>query len=295
MKDTANRLAYWMIGRHFHPNPENIMKITSKLPYCLTILVSSCLLVSLIGCGDVVDYGKGKAAQLTKQFKDATVLERMQGKLADAKKSRLKLKEIADKFYVDSEVTLKQIARIEEEKEKTVEAFGKLQDAAKSAGLPKFADATAEDKAKTLQVGTKNFTGDEVYRALREYKTQVEKVNTTVERERKRADFYKDRAEKLRSQMPRIDDNIAKMENDIADYVMYKELFEASKTLSDLGLSDDKMNELLNTDSTLAELRKEIDTLAVKVDVNDQENSVSDLKEEISRGSSPSITGDDLI
>ena len=272
-----------------------LMKTSFKLSYCLTVLVSLNLLVTLTGCNDAVDAAKGKWAQLTKMFKDATVLDRMQGKLADAKKSRANLKGIADEFSVNAGVALKQIERLEEAKAETVASFSKLQETARNAGLPKFDLATAEDKAKVIEIGAKNFTGEEIYRALKDYKAQVEAANASIERERTRSDFYKERAGKIRSNMPQIDDNIAKMENDIADYKMYKELFEASKTIDSLGLSDDKMNTLLNTDSALAELRKEIDKLAVQGEMRDQENRNIELKDEVKRGSSFSITNDDLI
>jgi len=233
-------------------------------------------------------------AQLENDFKKGTVLLRAKGQLADAQKSRANLKSIADQFHIDSAVALRQIARLEEEREKTVEAFTRLQDAARNAELPRFADATAEDRAKTIQVGTRAFTGEEVYRVLREYKLQIENANAAIERERKQSDFLKDRAEKIRSQMPRIDNNIAEMERKIADYEMYQRLLEANKTLADIGLSDDKLNELLNTDSILAELRKEVDASDIQIEMIDQMHQDASLREELIRPSF-SITDDDLI
>jgi len=241
-----------------------------------------------VGC----DIAKDRKNQVEKHLKDATVLPRARNQLADAKNSRVKLKEIADKFYVDSEVAIKQIKRLEEEKEKTVEAFTKLQDVARNAELPKLADATAEDKAKTLQIGTKTFTGEEVYRNLKEYKAEVEKANAAIEREQKRSDFLKDRVEKIRSQMSRVDDNIAEMERQIADYEMYQELLAANKSID---LPDDKMSELLNTDSIMTELRKKVDEAEVRIDMTDQVGRDDDLKGTLGGGSLFSITGDDLL
>ncbi|MCL2303981.1 MAG: hypothetical protein FWC43_01405 [Planctomycetaceae bacterium] len=266
-----------------------------RLFMCVVALVVGIFLVAYIGCDSITAVAKDKKNQLEKYLKDKTVLERARVQLVDAKKSRTKLKEIADKFYIDSEVAIKQAKRLEEEKSNTVEAFEKLQDAARKAELPKLVDATAEDKAKTIQVGTKTFTGEEIYRVLKEYKTQVEKANSTVERERKRSEFLKDRTEKIRSQMARVDDNIMEMERQIDDFELFQELLAANKRIDDLGLSDDKMNELLNTDSILSELRKKVDETDIQIGMKDFEDKITGLKQELRSGTSFTITGDDLI
>jgi len=261
----------------------------------LTLLVALGFSMALVGCGDVTAVVKDKKNQLEKQFKDATVLERARAQLADAKKSRLKLKGIADQFSVDSEVSLKQVKRLENEKEKTSDAFKKLQDTARQAGLPKFSDATEEDLTKTLQIGTKNFTGADIYRVLREYKAQLDQADAAIEREHIKPKFLKDRAEKIRTQLIRVDSNIADMERKIADLEMYQELFAANKTIDSLGLSDDKMTELLNTESVLTELRKKIDASEVREEQRDREEQATGLKRELTGGSSFSVTDDDLI
>ena len=261
---------------------------------CVAVLAMGVMIVLSTGCDSIGAVAKDKKNQVEKYLKDATVLERARVQLADAQKSRAELKKFADQFHVDSEVAIRQIKRFEEEKEKTVEAFKKLQDAARSAELPKLADATAEDKAKTIQIGAKTFTGAEVYRVLQEYRAAVEKADDAIGRERKQSDFLTDRAEKIRAQMSRVDSNIAEMERKIADYEMYQRLLAANKTIESLGLSDDKMNELLNTDSILAELRQQVDEADVKLDMKDQEIRGADLRQELNRPSF-SITDDDLI
>ena len=56
------------------------------------------------------------------------------------------------------------------------------------------------------------------------------------------------------------------------------------------------MNELLNTESIVAELRRKVDTADVQLEMKDQESRSAGLKEELlNPGSSFSITGDDLI
>ncbi|MCL2348831.1 MAG: hypothetical protein FWC50_11310 [Planctomycetaceae bacterium] len=262
-----------------------------RLSMCVAALIMGGFLVGYIGC----DAAKGKMSQVEKYLKDKTVLDRARGQLADAQKSRKDLQKITNEFTIDSEVALRQIKRLEEEKEKTVEAFTKLQNAAKKAELPKLADATAEDKAKSIQIGTKTFTGDEVYRTLKEYKAQVEKANDAVERERKQSAFLKDRAEKIRSKMSHVDDNIAEMERTIADYELYQKHLAANKKIESLGLSDDKIDELLNTDSILAELRKKTYEADVQFEMEESKTKGADLKQELTSGSSFSITDDDLI
>ena len=259
----------------------------------LVCTVAVCFCVG--GCDSGVAVVKDKKNQVEKYLKDATVLERARVQLVDAQKSRAELKKIADDFSVDSEVALKEIKRLEEEKTKTVEAFKKLQDTARNAELPKLADATAEDKAKTVQIGTKTYTGEEVYRVLREYKAQVEKAESAIERERIQSKFLKERAEKIRSQLIRADNNIADMERKIADYEMYQKLLKANKTIDSLGLSEDKMSALLNTDNVLTELRKGIDRAEVQLEMKDQEVRSSELKQELNGRPSFSVTDDDLI
>ena len=211
---------------------------------CVAALTLGTLSISFIGCDSATDAAKGVAAQLQEEFEKGTVLLRAKGQLADAQKGRAELKKIADQFHVDSGVALRQITRLEETKNGTVEAFTKLQEAARSAELPKLADATPEDKAKTIQIGTRTLTGADVYRILQEYRTEVEKAAAAIERERKQSAFLKERAEKIREQISRADANIAEMERKIADYEMYQRLLKAKQTIEYLGLSDDKMKEL---------------------------------------------------
>jgi hypothetical protein len=84
------------------------------------------------------------------------------------------------------------------------------------------------------------------------------------------------------------------MERTIADYEMYQKLLAANKTIESLGLSDDKMDELLKTDSILAELRKKVDEADVVIDMASQAERGANMRQEI-RGSSLSITDDDLL
>jgi len=261
---------------------------------CVATLAIGTLLVVLVGCDSISAVAKDKKNQVEQHLKDATVLPRARVQLADAQKSRAELKKIADQFHIDSEVALRQVKRLEEEKDKTVAAFTKLQDAARTAGLPILADATAEDKAKTIRIGTITLNGDEVYRELGKYRTQVETAGASIERERKQADFLKDRADRIRAQMSRVDNNIAEMERKIADYEMYQKLLAANKTIESLGLSDDKMDEILNTDSILAELQKKVDEVDVQIEMIDQRDRSTDLRDAL-RGPSFSITDDDLI
>ena len=261
---------------------------------CVAVLAMGILLVFPVGCDSLSAVAKDKKNQVEKYLKDATVLERARVQLADAQKSRADLKKLADQFHVDAEVALRQIRRLEEEKEKTVEAFKRLQDAARNAELPRLADATAEDKVKNIQIGTRIFTGAEVYRVLQEYRANVEKADAAIERERKQSDFLKDRAETIRIQMSRVDNNIVEMERKIADYEVYQRLLAANRTVESLGLSDDKMNELLNTDSILAELRYRVDAADIELELQDQIGQGTDLRQELIRPSF-SITDDDLI
>ena len=272
---------------------------------CIAALAMGTLFVVHVGCDQANRTGKAaleaghavasdQLRQLEIQLNDASTLSRAKVQLANAQNSRAELKKIADQFHIDSEVALRQIRRLEDEKDKIVDDFTKLQDAARNAGLPRLADATPEDKAKSIRIGTLTLTGDEVYRNLARYRTQVENANTAIERERKQSDFLKDRAEKIRSQMSRVDANIADMERQIADYEMYQRLLAANQKIESLGLSDGKMNELLNTDSNLAELRRKVDAWEVEIDMIDNRARDREVDDGLRRPSF-SITEDDLI
>ena len=256
-------------------------------------MVALCLLVT-VGCDSITAVVKDKKNQVEEHLRDQTVLPRARVQLADARQSRAELERIVNQFHIDSEVALRQIRRLEEEKENNVAAFTRLQDAARNAELPRFADATAEDLAKNIQIGTRTFTGAEVYRVLREYRAEVEKADAAIERERKQSDFLKNRAERIRAQMSRVDENIAEMERRIADYEMYQRLLAANQTIESLGLSDNKMDELLNTDSIMAELRQRSDVADIRLEMIDQVQRGADLRQELNRPSF-SITDDDLI
>ena len=104
---------------------------------CAVALAMGVLIVVPVGCDQAaqttqtaIEAGSAVASdklnQLEKYLKDNTVLERARVQLANAKRSRVNLKETADKFNVDAEVALKQIKRLEDEKAKVVENFTKL-------------------------------------------------------------------------------------------------------------------------------------------------------------------------
>jgi len=54
------------------------------------------------------------------------------------------------------------------------------------------------------------------------------------------------------------------------------------------------MDEILNTDSILAELQKKVDEVDVQIEIIDQRDKSTDLRDTL-RGPSFSITDDDLI
>jgi hypothetical protein len=265
--------------------------------YCILFCFTAALAASVLftGCDSISAVAKDKKNQVEKYLKDKTVLQRANVQLEDAKKSRAKLKEIADKFAVDSEVALRQVKRVEDEAAKSKKAFENLQDIAKNAGLPKKLDAKEEDLKKQIPVGSKTLTGEDVYRTLKDLKTEVSKAASVVAREKTKADFLKKRSGLIKDRMDKVDDNIAAMEQKIEEYKMYHEMVAANKSIDDLGLDDDQMKQLLDTDSILTEMRKKVDEAEVGLDIKDKESATSGVKEELSGGSSGAITDDDLI
>ena len=279
-----------------------------RLCLCVAALVMGGFLVVQVGCDVTIDGKREEAGKVkisvdvTKKeeeviriLENPTTLKEAKIKLSDAKNSRVELKKIADNFYRKSESALRQIKRLEEEKEKSIEAFTKVQETARKAELPKLADATAEHKAKSIQIGTKTLIGEEIYRILKEYKAEVEKANAAIEREQTQSNFFKNRVEMIRGEMSRVDNNIAEMERKISDFEMYQELLKATATIKELGLTDDKMTQLLDTDNIMTILQGEIDEADIRINTIVQQNQGTDIKQELTNGASFSITDDDLI
>jgi hypothetical protein len=245
------------------------------------------------GCDTVQGVVGDQYIKLRDYLRDKTVLQRANVQLDDAKKSRAKLQDVADKFDTDAEVELRQVKRLEEEAGKTEKTFAALQDVAKKAGLPKLIDAKPEDKAKQISFGGKNLTGSDVYHVLKEYKKNLKKASDAIARGEKKALFLKDRAEFIENSMGRIDDNIAEMERHIEDFEMYRDMLAANKQIDALGLSYDKVNQLLNTESITSELQKKVDQMAVGTEKHAKSRLADDLRN-IGIGED-SVTGDDLL
>ena len=260
----------------------------------LTFLAVLFAVSLLTGCDSTTAVVKDTYNQVDEYLKDKTFLPRINVELAEAKASRAKLKDIADKLFVDAEVALKPVEELTVEAEKSKTAFIKLQDIAKQAGLPKKAEASPEDLAKKISVGGKELRGKDVYDLLKDYKGEVTKATAAVERQKKLSDMKRSLANTVNDRMDRIDENIDKMQAQIENYKVYQEMVIAGKTAKDLGLDDDALKQLLNTDNTMGELRKRTDTMAVESEKLYQESLKGDVKGTLTGGDN-SITGDDLI
>ena len=236
-----------------------------RLCLCVAVLAMGIILVLPVGCKDVKDATVGMKERLTQQFRDATVSERMEGRLVQAKARRDGLKETSGKIFVETEVVKGTIRRLNEGKEQTIKSFGNLREYAKKLELPEPADASPEDLAKTILIGTKNYTGKEIYDTLHEFRTQVEQANTDIERENKLLKFYERQATIVDSQMTPINNNIAEMERELKEYKAQMEIYERTKSIAHL--MDNEVAALLNLDGDLEELRRENDRKAAELEL----------------------------
>jgi hypothetical protein len=252
--------------------------------------------IVLVGCGSVSAVAKDKYRKAEQYLKDATVLERANDQLFKAKESRKVIQETVRKFRVDAEISSRQIKRLEDEKTKSLKAFKTVQDAAKTAGLPKEANATQEDKTKQIQIAGQTKSGAEIYLMLHKYKNEVKKVDATVTREQTKSNFLTDRALKVEGQLAKIDTNIEAMEQQIEDYKMYQNLLNANKTLENLNLGDNKLAQILDTDNIMSKLQKDNDVADITIQEFDKKGDSNEIKEIINSGEKKdSITDDDLI
>ena len=271
------------------------MNATFQFSYFLTALVLFGLLATFAGCGVATDTGKGAMAQFEEGLRKGTIVIRAKGQLADAEKSRASLKTMADEFSINSEKELGKIKQLEEARNEVIKDFEKLAGIAQNAGLPEEINATAEDKTKNIPIGTKTFTGAEVYRELKKGRDQLKEAKAHIERSRKVSDFYAKRAELIHSQMSRVDDNIATMKNKIADYEMYQKLLGANATFKTLGIPEGKIDELVKTDGIMAELREAVLDAEARLKISDGEIAGGDITTEINRTSSSTFSIDDLL
>jgi prepilin-type N-terminal cleavage/methylation domain-containing protein len=251
--------------------------------------------IRFTGCG-IYESGeavvKDKYRQLDKYLKDATVLERSNEQLAKAKKQRKELAEKTQKYKVDAEVAKRQTARIEEKIQKSKVAFTSVQEIAKQAGLPKRSEATADDLAKKIMLNGKELTGNDIYGHLKNSKEEVTQCERDAEREKTRVQRYSALAEDIEKALVKMDDDITAIENYIEDYKMYQEML-AAKSIVDLGLNDTQIDQILNSDNNIAELRKKVDELDATITIREKERVI---KETLNPNSnSNSITDDDLL
>jgi len=255
----------------------------------LISIATTAMQVANVHLNDLDTRFKALKIQIEKDINDKNHLSRAIVLLDETKKRRTELKEIADQFYVDSEVALREIKDKEKQREELYANFKEMQEDAKKAGLPKFADATAEDKAKTvLQIGTKAYTGREIYSVLERYKADIQRADHDIACQRELSDSLKGQAEKIYSSwIPRVDDFITKLDSVIGGLERNQPLMvarEIMKIPSDIGAND-----------LIQALKKTQYTQDVLLEKTDSEERVNELYKGSSRNPSFSITDDDLI
>ena len=257
----------------------------------LFLLTAAGFLTVSAGCDSAVNAAKGMQRRLQKKFDNKTILLQMEGKLSDAEKAREQLKEMVKNLYDRSEAKQLQIKRLEAEKEGIIKEFTELQDFAKNAGLPKSADATEEDKAKTFQIGTKSYSGEAIYRVLGKYKDELNEKTGEIESAQEWSKSKKVLADEIQSQMPFLNKKIEELQARIEEYKIQQNLYLASRSI-DIPVS--QMSSLLNADETANKMQEEIDVYVVqwkkKVEAAEDATMMNDLK----RPAIP-VTDDDLI
>jgi HEPN domain-containing protein len=236
---------------------------------------------------------KGMIAQLQKEYNEATSLDQMRGKLADTKVSRNRLNTAANKCLEDSEVALRRVARLEDEKETVIKQFSTLQEIARNAGLPNRNVATDADLAKRIQVGQTSYTGERLYRTLLDYRDKRDNIDANIKRNQAESEMYQKLAEMLRSSMTRLDDEITKMVHAIAENEMRVRVQDAQVGVA--GLLTDKTD---NFNDILTALQDDTDRMAAEQDRIGRGSEPNNMERDIRRATSPPMTDDpdgDLI
>ena len=223
---------------------------------------------------------KGKMERERVILMDASVTELSRSELVDLRANLVKLKKVEDELRLKSETATSRVNRFKEEKEKTIDAFKDLQESAVNAGVPNVANATAEDRAKTIQIGPNSISYEAVYRLLEEYKAEVKKVDAAIAAGQKESDFCGEHIESIRSQMSLVENDIAERERTIKDHELLQKLLEVGS----LNLADD----------VLEALRQKTEEVAARLKMNQEAVDVRILDEQM-RTKPFSITGNDLI
>ena len=233
---------------------------------------------------------------LAKMLKDKTVLPRAKLELKNAIAARDNAEEMAKRLRIDVKVSERQVERIQEEIAKSREAFITLQDSAKENGLPKRAEATAEDREKTIFIAGAQRTGAEVYRSLQQLKDELQRAERTIDREKIGVRFKNKRLDILTEHDTVIANKIADLEMLIADYEAFKSLLDIHQSLAKVDLPTDTMERVLNANGIFAEIQTEVDKIETILQDTDSRKLTDDIKRDIvAEKSSFTITEDDLL
>lgn len=274
---------YWFV---MYPSTgENV----SKTGESLDGIIESTHEIANAQLGDIDVRLKALKIDIEKDLKEKSILPRAKVLLEDAKKERSKLKKTADDFYADSMTAARTSERLNTEKEGIVKNFKSWQEKARDLGLPKYGDATEEDKAKVFKVEMRTYTGGDIYKILTKYKEDVQKKDAEIARERALADKFKPHAEKIVSRsIPRLDKFIEELDSVIKDIEICQKLENAAEVMRKLDPNN-------TDDGIISELKRKLDKTTVLVEIEDSEERVRDGYDTPPGGSSFTITDDDLI
>jgi hypothetical protein len=254
-------------------------------------------LILFTGCSEIANLAgtaneatKGKIIQLESDFRQKHKLPIAKNAYAEAERKYKHVLATAEGFRIDGKVGNRSIQDLEREKQRSQDAFKKLQDAMKRENLPKFSEATDADLNKKIAVGSQTYTGEECYTMLKTYKQEIESFNQQIKRKSGYADRNNEDASLLETYKATMKRKLDEMKENIEDYEHYQKLFDAGKSVESFGLTTDAVTRFTEIDELIKRGAYEVQERAKNI-LNNRSEPVKDelLKPDIK------ITDNDLV
>jgi len=195
--------------------------------------------------------------QTAAAFADAACLPDARNRLAKAREKRIEVAKTLAGFRRQSATAHERIKRYESEKAVPLDQFRKLQAVLQNEGVPKYADATQEDKARTIQIGAQTYTVESVFLDMRILKAGIERKNNAITVERIKVDNFEKLANVAHIQMSRVDGDIAVLELKIAEATWKETIIAAHGSFKDTPMS----GIIPGLDDAIEVLNKKLDEL----------------------------------
>lgn len=199
----------------------------------------------------------------------ATAVSRAERMISETKAKASGLDEQARKYQIDARTLELAVEREEKNLSVTREAMKSLAQTAKKAGLPKASEQdkmTSEQKKLTLSLGGKSISATDVYPTLARWQAELKHKETISGQKRKMVERMRAVAGQLLEKKTEMDSVINKLEGQLKELEMSRELAKVNMELSKMeanveGIYSGDYGKVLDT------IQQEIDELSATSEV----------------------------